>query len=352
MRASYFDIGEWIHDLDNVTVYLGRQSGGGFILILEFHGRITGSRQTGKVSKPNRARRERKLVYQRAMKIYGIDFTSAPGLKKAITLARCRLTSVGLALESLSVLTSFADFEDFLHKPGPWVAGMDFPFGQPRKLIENIGWPDTWEGAIRHISGMSRSEFVHALETYCQSREKGDKHHLRTTDRLAGARSPMMLYRVPVGKMFFEGAPRLLEAEVSICPCRIRDDPRVALEVYPALVARRWIGSQSYKTDTVKQQTIDRRSAREEILSQLCSSESKTHFGFNVHLNKEDAERLIQDGSGDRLDALLCAVQAGWAYTQRERKFGIPMDCDPLEGWIVDPGLACVKFVGEASLRN
>jgi len=52
---------------------------------------------------------------------------------------------------------------------------------------------------------------------------------------------------------------------------------------------------------------------------------------------------MIQDGSGDRLDALLCAAQAGWAYTQRDRSFGIPKDSDPLEGWIVDPLLDRVK---------
>jgi hypothetical protein len=168
------------------------------------------------------------------------------------------------------------------------VAGMDFPFGQPRKLIENIGWPNTWEGAIRLISGMSKNEFIYALESYCQKREKGDKHHLRLTDRLARARSPMMLYRVPVGKMFFEGAPRLLEAGVNIQPCRVLDDSRVVLEAYPALIARRWIGDQSYKSDTVKQQTADRRSRREEILSRLRSQEAEIHFGFDVHIGEQE----------------------------------------------------------------
>jgi len=271
------------------------------------------------------------------MKIYGIDFTSAPSLKKGITYAECRLAEAGLFLEDLGSLSSFADFEEFLHMSGPCVAGMNFPFGQPRKLIENLGWPTTWDGMIRHVSGMSKGEFIHVLETYCQGRKKGDKHHLRRTDQAARSRSPMMLYRVPVGKMFFEGAPRLLEAGISIPPCCVRDDPRVVLEAYPALVARRWIGSRSYKTDNIQQQTAERRSAREDILHGLCSEDMKNHFGFNIHFSDEDANRLIQDGSGDRLDALLCAIQAGWAYMQQDRNFGILEDCDPLEGWIVDP---------------
>jgi hypothetical protein len=271
------------------------------------------------------------------MKIYGIDFTSAPGPKKAITVAECRLVEADLLLVSLGSFTSFAEFEEFLRTPGSWVAGMDFPFGQPRKLIENLVWPDTWEALIHHVGGLSRNEFVQVLESYCQTREKGDKHHLRSTDKVARSRSPMMLYRVPVGKMFFEGAPRLLKAGVSIHPCYVKNGTRVVLEAYPALVARRWIGERSYKTDTVREQTVDKQSAREQILSRLRSDASHSQFGFNVHIGDTEADQLTRDGSGDRLDALLCAVQAGWAYTQRENNFGIPMDCDPLEGWIVDP---------------
>lgn len=149
-----------------------------------------------------------------------------------------------------------------------------------------------------------------------------------------------MLYRVPVAKMFFEGAPRLLNAGVDIQPCFVRNDPRVVIEAYPALVARRWVGQRGYKSDTTKQQTLEKQAAREEILRGLRSTEAKKHFEFDVNCSDEDAKVFVQDGSGDRLDALLCAIQAGWAYSQRARNFGIPRACDPLEGWIVDPLLA------------
>jgi hypothetical protein len=42
---------------------------------------------------------------------------------------------------------------------------------------------------------------------------------------------------------------------------------------------------------------------------------------------------LINDGSGDLLDATLCLLQAGWASEQRD--WGKPRTADPLEGWIV-----------------
>lgn len=77
------------------------------------------------------------------MKICGVDFTSAPNLKKPITFAQCELDEDGLFLESLGSLMSFPEFETFFSQSGPWIAGMDFPLGQPRAFIENIGWPQT-----------------------------------------------------------------------------------------------------------------------------------------------------------------------------------------------------------------
>jgi hypothetical protein len=53
-------------------------------------------------------------------------------------------------------------------------------------------------------------------------------------------------------------------------------------------------------------------------------------------VTQEMEEMLVQDGMGDMLDAVLCALQAGWAYLERERGYGIPADCDRDEGWIVD----------------
>jgi len=272
-----------------------------------------------------------------SIKIFGVDFTSGPGPKKAIICVQSRLDADGLFVESFDSLTSLDAFEIFLKQPGSWAAGMDFPFGQPRKLIENMGWPQTWVGYVSFIGTLAKAEFVDMLAKYRNGRETGDKQHLRRTDKLANSQSPMMLYRVPVGKMFFEGAPRLLKAGVNIQPCCVRNDSRIVMESYPALVARRWIGSHSYKADARKEQTSARLAAREEIIRGLRSEDARTYFGFDIHFTDGQAKAFVQDGTGDTLDALLCAVQAGWAYSQRDWNFGIPEKCDPLEGWIVDP---------------
>jgi hypothetical protein len=274
------------------------------------------------------------------MKIFGVDFTSVPSSKKPITAVQCRLDENGLFLETSISIRSFDEFENFLQQAGPWLAGLDFPFGQPRRLIENIGWLKTWDGYVGQVGKLTKLEFVEVLAQYRSGREVGDKQHLRQTDGLANSRSPMMLYGVPVGKMFFEGAHRLLDAGVSVLPCFMRDDPRIVIETYPALVARRWIGSRSYKTDQKMKQSASRQSARVDIVRGLRSKEIKAQYGFDVSFSNGDAEEFVNDGSGDKLDALLCAIQAGWAYTQQEHNFGIPVDCDPLEGWIVEPLMA------------
>jgi len=58
---------------------------------------------------------------------------------------------------------------------------------------------------------------------------------------------------------------------------------------------------------------------------------------FVLNLEKNSKKKCIADKGGDWLDAILCAVQAGWAYSQRFNNFGVPCDCDINEGWIIDP---------------
>ena len=77
----------------------------------------------------------------------------------------------------------------------------------------------------------------------------------------------------------------------------------------------------------------------QKILEVFIYLEPHYHYGFSIKLTDELSTQLIEDPTGDNLDALLCAIQAGWSYEQREHAYGIPANCDLLEGWIVDPDL-------------
>jgi Protein of unknown function (DUF429) len=272
------------------------------------------------------------------MKIYGLDFTGAPGRKKPLIVLGCRLEDDTLRVEDSETLTDFGGFEDFLSWPGPWVCGMDFPFGQPRSLVAALGWPEGWEGYVGEVGGLSKVDFEDAIRADMATRPPGSKWRYRLADRRSGSSSAMMLFRVPVGKMFYQGAPRLLASGVRVEPCRRNGDARVAVEAYPAVVARRFLGRTAYKRDAVPD-TPERRSARETLLTGLESTTLKQIYGFTVDIDDSWREEFVADPSADALDSLLCAVQAAWAYLKREDHYGVPPECDTDEGWIVDPAL-------------
>lgn len=72
------------------------------------------------------------------MRIYGIDFTSRPRRGKPITCLHGQLDGDRLIAGQLACWSDFEPFEAFLNHPGPWIAGLDFPFGQSRTFLTNI----------------------------------------------------------------------------------------------------------------------------------------------------------------------------------------------------------------------
>jgi hypothetical protein len=262
--------------------------------------------------------------------LHGVDFTSAPRKQKGITIASGRLAGDTLTLESLSTLHDFAAFSEWLRQPGPWLGGFDFPFSFPRELIALLGWPTTWPTLIRHVSAMERSALRDAFKAVCDARPVGSKFIHRACDLPAGSSSPMKWVNPPVAYMLHAGAPLLLDANVSI-PCMHAGDPsRIALEAYPGWVAR-GITRASYKNDAPAMQTPERRAARLQIIKAV----EKGDYPQKLRLDAGKFRRqLLDDGSGDLLDAALCALMAGWAWQRRDSNYGLPSH-DALEGWII-----------------
>lgn len=258
-----------------------------------------------------------------APRIYGVDFTSAPSRRKAITVATARLSGNILQVEALERLESFDAFEAMLRRPGPWIGGFDFPFGLPRELVRDLGWPRDWRRLVAFCAALSRAEWRGILDGYRATRPAGRKFAHRRTDLPAGSSSPMRLVNPPVALMFHEGAPRLAEAGVHLPGLDDGDRRRVALEAYPGLLARRLIGNVSYKNDTKAKQTPARRDARRRILRAL-------PIDAGTGLRRQ----LVDDASGDSLDAVLCALQAATAWRKRRSNYGLPRDVESCEGWI------------------
>lgn len=267
------------------------------------------------------------------MRIYGIDFTCAPRKAKPITVACGLLEKNVLAVLEIERLESFAAFEAFLARPGPWIGGFDFPFSLPRELVRDLGWPDEWRSLVTHCARMTRPQFRAALDAYRNSREPGKKYAHRATDYPAGSSSPMKLVNPPVALMFHEGARRLAASDVHLPGLLSRNSAKIALEAYPGLLARKQLGLRaSYKSDTRSEHTPARMAVRRSILKSLACGKP---LGLSVQCSTKLRNEILADGSGDLLDAVICATQAAWAWKRRRSNYGLPADAPRGEGWIV-----------------
>jgi hypothetical protein len=266
----------------------------------------------------------------------GVDFTSRPTRRKPITVARGQLSRDVVRLERVDMHEGFDDFAAWLRTPGPWLAAFDFPFGLPRELVLSLGWPMDWLPLMRHYAGLSRDEIRTRFAAFCDARPVGAKFAHRAADGPAGSSPSMKWVNPPVAYMLHAGVPLLIDAGVDLPGLHPGDAQRVALEGYPGLLARELIGHRSYKADDKARQTPDRLIARKDLLDAL--EQGRSRLGMRLRLSHAQRDALVADASGDRLDAVLCLMQAAWAAGQAG--FGRPADADPLEGWIVSSGIS------------
>jgi len=266
-----------------------------------------------------------------ACPLAGVDFTSRPTRRKPITVAHGHLAHAVVKLDRLDAHEHFDSFSAWLRTPGPWLAAFDFPFGLPRELVQALGWPLDWLPLMRHYAGLSRDEIRTRFAAFCDARPVGAKFAHRAADGPAGSSPSMKWVNPPVALMLHAGVPLLIDAGVDLPGLHAGDAQRVALEGYPGLLARELIGRRSYKADDKARQTPDRLIARKDLLDAL--EQGRSRLGLRLRLSHAQRDALVADASGDRLDAVLCLMQAAWAAAQPG--FGRPADADPLEGWIV-----------------
>lgn len=178
--------------------------------------------------------------------LIGCDFSSSPNRHKPIVIARGQLHANVVTLHALEPLASLDAFAHWLVREPDWIGGFDFPFGLPRALVQELGWPGDWLANIAHYAGMTRAQIRDVFAAYCARRPTGHKFAHRATDRRAGSSSSMKWVNPPVAYMLHAGVPRLIKAGVCVPGLHAGDRTdrdaggvarRVALEAYPGLLA-------------------------------------------------------------------------------------------------------------------
>jgi hypothetical protein len=282
----------------------------------------------------------------------GCDFSSSPSRRKPIVFATGHLHCGRVQLVQLERVDTLDDFSRWLTQDRAWVGAFDLPFGLPRELVSTLGWPEEWLACMQHYASLSRPEIRNAFAAFCNARPVGQKFAHRATDIPAGSSSSMKWVNPPVAYMLHAGVPRLLAAGVQLPGLgepvlETTSSARIALEGYPGLLARELLQqasasaglnakSRSYKNDAKALQTPERLIARKDMLTAL--EHGQTRLGLRLKLTHAQRDRLVDDATGDSLDAVLCLMQAAWAQQQHESgqpRYGLPATVDPLEGWII-----------------
>ncbi len=277
--------------------------------------------------------------------LIGVDFTSTPSRRKPITVAVGKLTATNeVTLDQVLTLPSWIEFEQLLKAPEPWLGAFDFPFGLPRELVSQLGWPLDWPGLVKHVSSLPRSVLKDTFKAFCDARPVGNKFAHRETDIPAGSSPSMKWVNPPVAYMFHDGAPRLLAAQVTIpgLTNTSSQSRSIALEAYPGFVARS-ITKASYKSDDKAKQTEARKQARLQIVKSLQNAQHA--LGIKLKVKNALRQQLIDEPGADLLDAAICLVQAAWAANvsagraeiaiDQPQRYGLPVNMDRLEGWII-----------------
>lgn len=281
------------------------------------------------------------------MRLAGVDFTSAPRARKPITVASARgleetRGGARLGVSEIQAFDRFEGWEEWLRSPGPWVAGFDFPFSFARAFVAAQGWPldgeEPWSRIIGSVALLSRAELIARCRAWCDARPPGEKFAHRACDAWAGSSASMKWVNPPVALMLHAGAPRLHAAGLTVPGLRERgtDPLRVALEAYPGALARAVLGRASYKSDDPRRRDdAPRRAARERLVAVLEAGAHPLAIGVDFGSWRRDC---IEEPGADRLDAVLCLVQAAWGWQRRDLGWGLPARADRVEGWIVSTG--------------
>jgi hypothetical protein len=265
--------------------------------------------------------------------IYGVDFSGARLAGRNTWVARIERGRRASACASPWRLAELSSLEDlcgtaergralgFLveligaSEGALW--SLDFPFGLP---VELLGEGERWARQFDFLGEWGEDGYGAGLECVRRSKQlRGVKHIRRLTD--IEERAPFDPYHYRIIYQTFHGmrdvlAPLRRRRHTAILPFqyrRLESARRVLVEACPASTLKRMgLPHQNYKQPEGGPLTARRRRTRHAILDGLAR---------HVCIADGERRRIMRNGGGDALDAVLAAVGAArsWRETDHER---------------------------------
>ena len=274
--------------------------------------------------------------------IYGVDFSGARLAGRNTWLARIERRKRTEGCQSPWRLAELARLEDLCgtasraealgHLVGLIVASdaalwsLDFPFGLPGEILG-----ERWSRQFEFIGEWGEDGYGAGLECVRRSKELcGAKHIRRLTD--IEERAPFDPYHYRIIYQTFHGmrdvlAPLLRRRDTAILPFQYRRllrARRVLVEACPASTLKRMkLPHQNYKQPEGGPLTRKRLLTRRAILDGLSA---------RVSIPDPDRRRIMRNGGGDALDAVLAALGAARSWRETDHASVAGHERYPREG--------------------
>lgn len=239
-------------------------------------------------------------------RIYGIDFSGAKDAGRKIWITRGLVKRDGLQIEDCSRASDFfhagkerdrclTALREFMAGQKDCAFGLDFPFGLPRKLLNEKSWEDfIMRFPLRHKSPSG-------FRTKCREAVYG-----RELKRVADeeSKTPFSPYNLRVYRQTYFGVRDVIHPLV-------RDQKACVLPMQTALIGKPWVleicpastlKKMSLYDSPYKGRTEAHRRSRKKILEAI---EKK-----NIIITEQALrDAIIKDRGGDALDSVIAAYE-------------------------------------------
>lgn len=241
--------------------------------------------------------------------VWGVDFSGAKDAGKKIWIAGGEVREDVLHIESCQPAREMPGFEvhrddcmkglcDFVGRQGEGVIGLDFPFGLPKKVVQE----KTWEEFLRAFPG--RYPDAEKFRNDCRA-AAGGRELRRSTD--TQCQSPFCAYNLRLYRQTYYGIRDFIGPVVSrglacVLPMQTPVPGRPwVLEICPASTLKREMFYFSYK---------DKRKGGSLRETRLAILECIEELGFVRVAARGIKERVMDDRWGDAVDSVIAAMAA------------------------------------------